>query len=209
MEITILSIASNFFSLESENAFQLLDQNYSQLNRYYRKEFKNVPKSSRENLIIGLRLLSLLAQNKTSKFDSELELLPFELRMDMYIRHPIELDMYLMEGSYNKLRTVFEKVPANEYTPLMEYLIKNSVRTDIASCIEKAYEHLKVASVQKLLIFKSLSETETYIRENTNWFVEAGVIYFRREDKTKPFREEAKSLIERTLEYAQETNKIV
>eukprot|EP00818_Percolomonas_sp_WS_P006703 CAMPEP_0117441592 /NCGR_PEP_ID=MMETSP0759-20121206/3713_1 /TAXON_ID=63605 /ORGANISM="Percolomonas cosmopolitus, Strain WS" /LENGTH=195 /DNA_ID=CAMNT_0005233449 /DNA_START=287 /DNA_END=874 /DNA_ORIENTATION=+ len=195
--------------MDSELAFKLFEQNYSQLSAYYGKHFHNLPKSQRENLIVGLRLLSLLAQNRMSKFHAELELLPFESRQDMYIRHPIELEMYLMEGSYNKLRTVIEKVPAKEYTPFMEYLVRNSVRNEIASCIEKAYEHLKLSSAQQLLIFKSVGETEKYVRENTNWRIDGGVIYFENDRKERPFRQQAKTFIERTLEYAEETNRIV
>lgn len=170
---------------------------------------RNVPKSSRENLVVGLRLLTLLAQNKMSKFHTELELIPHGLQQDMCIRHPIELEMFLMEGSYNKLRTVIEKVPASEYAPLLEYLVRNSVRTEIASCIEKAYEHLKLSSAQKLLIFNSVGETESFIRDSTNWVVKDGVVYFQNQEEQSAFRDQAKVFIGRTLDYAEELNRIV
>ena len=49
--------------------------------------------------------LSLLAQNQVSDFHSEIERLTYdEMQNDLYIKHPIKIEQYLMEGNYNKVR---------------------------------------------------------------------------------------------------------
>ena len=49
-------------------------------------------------------IFSLLAQNKVSEFHTEIERLePSEIHSDIYIKHPIQVEQYLMEGNYNKV----------------------------------------------------------------------------------------------------------
>ena len=51
-----------------------------------------------------LYISSLLAQNKVSEFHTEIERLePGEIHDDIYIKHPIQIEQYLMEGNYNKV----------------------------------------------------------------------------------------------------------
>ena len=48
---------------------------------------------------------SLLAQNQVSDFHSEIERLTYdEMQNDIYIKHPIKIEQYLMEGNYNKVK---------------------------------------------------------------------------------------------------------
>ena len=50
---------------------------------------------------------SLLAQNKVSEFHTEIERLdPSEIHSDIYIKHPIQVEQYLMEGNYNKVSSI-------------------------------------------------------------------------------------------------------
>lgn len=83
-----------------------------------------VEKSAREPLILGLNLLRLLAQNRIAEFHTELELIPVEFHNNMYIKHPIDLELYLMEGSYNKLRNARQQVPADQYIVFMDILME-------------------------------------------------------------------------------------
>ena len=51
-----------------------------------------------------MSIFSLLAQNKVSEFHTEIERLePAEIHDDIYIKHPIQIEQYLMEGNYNKV----------------------------------------------------------------------------------------------------------
>ena len=54
----------------------------------------------------------------------------------VYIRHPINLEQYIMEGSYNKVISLKGSVPAASYNFFFEILLK-TVRYEIASCLEK------------------------------------------------------------------------
>lgn len=54
--------------------------------------------------LLGLDLLCLLAQNKVGEFHTTLEHLPAPAVTDnVYIRHPVAMEQYLMEGAYNKV----------------------------------------------------------------------------------------------------------
>lgn len=79
-----------------------------------------MPDSPYRYLLLGLNLLSLLSQNRLADFHTvknilfnpsfislsvqELELLPpKDIQTNLYIKHPVSLEQYLMEGSYNKV----------------------------------------------------------------------------------------------------------
>ena len=57
-----------------------------------------MPRSERQNLILGLHLLFLLSQSRMAEFHTELELIPLEMHTNIFIKHPVRLEQYLMEG---------------------------------------------------------------------------------------------------------------
>lgn len=64
----------------------------------------HLPESAFMYQLLGLNLLFLLSQNRVAEFHTELERLSVDvIRADPYIRHPLALEQYLMEGSYNKI----------------------------------------------------------------------------------------------------------
>lgn len=63
-----------------------------------------IGESNNKYKLLGLNLLFLLSQNRVSEFHTELELLPQEIiHQNEFIRQPLALEQYLMEGSYNKI----------------------------------------------------------------------------------------------------------
>ena len=85
-------------------------------------------------MLLGLNLLRLLAFNRIGEFHVELETIPYgachpyvfahaELTAlhhdNIYIRHSIALEQFLMEGSYNKLFEARSAVPAECYNYFM------------------------------------------------------------------------------------------
>ncbi|GFY50262.1 26S proteasome non-ATPase regulatory subunit 8, partial [Trichonephila inaurata madagascariensis] len=75
----------------------------AQLKCYYLDYRNDLPESASKYQLLGLNLLCLLAQNRVAEFHTELELLPAkEIQTNVYIRHPVSMEQYLMEGSYNK-----------------------------------------------------------------------------------------------------------
>ncbi|CAG2166456.1 unnamed protein product [Oppiella nova] len=80
------------------------DRYLAQLKTYYFDYNSHLPESAFKYQLLGLNLLCLLSQNRVADFHTELELLPAkEIQNNVYIRHPVSLEQYLMEGSYNKV----------------------------------------------------------------------------------------------------------
>ncbi len=85
--------------------------------------FKDIPPSSYQYQILGLNLLRLLALNRIAEFHTELELIPLDKHDNIYIKHPIQLEQYIMEGSYNKVFSAAKDLPAPSYSFFIEYLM--------------------------------------------------------------------------------------
>ena len=68
--------------------------------------------------------------------------LPCSELSNVYIKHPVSLEQYIMEGSYNKVLSLKGNVPAESYNYFFDILL-NTVREEIASCLEKVFDILK------------------------------------------------------------------
>ena len=85
-----------------------------------------LPRSEREFPIRGLNLIRLLIQNRIADFHTTLESLPLpadELVANPFIRHPVNLERWLMEGSYSKVWNAREEAPAEEYKFFIDSLM--------------------------------------------------------------------------------------
>ena len=107
--------------------------------------------------LLGLNLLFLLSQNRVSEFHTELELLPHKIIHDNeYIRHPLALEQYLMEGSYNKI-FLAGNGPSQNYGVFMDILL-DTVRGEIAACLESSYDKISIKDAGRRLNLKSEKE---------------------------------------------------
>ena len=123
----------------------------AQLKCYYLDYKDDLPESAYKYQLLGLNLLRLLAQNKLADFHTELELLPpKELYQNVYIKHPVSIEQYLMEGSYNKVFLARGNVPAESYNFFIDILL-DTIRDEIAGCIEKAYEKIAFSEAARML----------------------------------------------------------
>ena len=169
-----------------------------------------IPASSRQHLIIGLNLLRLLAQNRIAEFHTELELIPVEEHNNIYIKYSIQLELFIMEGSYNKLRNARSKVPANEYLVFTDMLM-DTIREEVASCGEKAYDQLRLSEAQKLLMIPDQGAFLAYAAKR-NWKVlPSGYVRFHQDQDKEAVAKmkEARDVIVDMLTYAKELEKIV
>lgn len=84
-----------------------------------------LPPSSRRSPVIGLNLIRLLTQNRIADFHTELESLPPKELVgdDPFIKHPVNLERWLMEGSYSKVWNAREEAPAEEYKFFVDSLM--------------------------------------------------------------------------------------
>ncbi len=75
-----------------------------QLKALFRNNPKLVPSES-TYIAMGLYLLYLLACDRISEFHTEIESINQPERTNAYIRYPIQLERYIMEGNYAKVLT--------------------------------------------------------------------------------------------------------
>ncbi|XP_052058736.1 26S proteasome non-ATPase regulatory subunit 8-like [Mytilus californianus] len=181
----------------------------AQLKCYYMDYKENLPESTYKYQLLGLNLLCLLAQNRVAEFHTELELLPVkELQNNIYIKHPVSMEQYLMEGSYNKVFLAKGNVPAENYTFFINILL-NTIRNEIASCIEKAYEKLALQEAARMLFFESVKPMKEYAVQRGWTLASDSFFYFQQEKKVTDESIPAMQLAEQTIEYARELEMIV
>lgn len=99
----VLEIGANHaISAKDTEAFE---RYMSQLKTYYVDYAGALPESAYMYELLGLNLLCLLSKNKIADFHTELEHLSIEaLQNNPYVRCPVRLEQFIMEGSYNKVR---------------------------------------------------------------------------------------------------------
>ena len=184
------------------------ERHVAQLKVYYTDCAGLLPQSPKQLPILGLNLLRLLAQNRIAEFHTELELVPAELQSDAHIRYSAQLEEHIMEGSYNKVLAAKQGgLFAREGMYFMDLLVE-TVRDEIADCSEKAYASIASAELRALLMLGSDAELGEYADARV-WAVGAdGVVAFGGGD-AKPLLLPSKELIQETLSYAKELERIV
>jgi len=162
-----------------EKDTESFERNFSQLKTYYSDVPKSaqIPESERKWLIVGLNLLRLLVSNRIAEFHTELENIPFKVQQEnVYVRHSIQLETHLMEGSYNKIYESRNTVPAESYAHFTE-LLMDTIRSEIAASIEKAYPSLRVIDAQKLLRLPNVNVTLAFALQR-KWEVHDDLLRF-------------------------------
>ncbi|KAI8621680.1 COP9 signalosome [Chytriomyces sp. MP71] len=179
----------------------------SQLKTYYNDYSTTLPPSQRQYPLLGLNLLRLLAQNRIAEFHSELELVdPEMLASNVYVKHPVAVEQSLMEGSYNRVWRAKGDVPGEEYLFFMEMLM-GTIRNEIGSCVERAYEKLPVADAATLLYLKTPKEVTDFAAQR-GWNVQGNHIVFVKDDGDN-LEIPAPKIIRHALGYARELERIV
>jgi len=184
----------------------------AQLKVYYSDCAATLQPSQRQYPILGLNLLRLLAQNRIAEFHTELELIPTEVQhANVYIKYPAQLEQHIMEGSYNKVlsaKTELGPLFQKEGMYFMDMLV-DTVRDEIADCSEKAYASIKAADLQGLLMFTSAKELADFA-EQRGWSVDGqNVTFAKMDDETPAQKLPSTQLIQETLAYAKELERIV
>jgi len=186
-------------------------ERYMLMLKVYYKDFQSsLPESAHMYELLGLDLLCMLSQNKVGEFHTALELLPAAALTDnVYIRHPVALEQYLMEGAYNKIYLAKGEVPAEGYKFFVDELLA-TIREDIADCLENAYETIRPQDIGKMLYLTDSQEINAYC-EQRGWKREGGQLVFTA--RAKPSQEDpivpAKAMAEQMISYAREMEMIV
>jgi 26S proteasome regulatory subunit N12 len=134
----------------------------SQLKCYYYDYKNQIGESKNKYQLLGLNLLFLLSQNRVAEFHTELELLPANIiQTNQFVRHPLALEQYLMEGRYNKIFMAKGEAPANSYKFFIDILL-DTVRNEIGVCLERAYEKISLQAASKRLYLKNNEEVKKF-----------------------------------------------
>lgn len=179
---------------------------FTQLKTFYDDTRHVMPQAPQEWVFAGLNLLRLLLANRIAEFHTELELIPDQGMATEHVRAAIQLEQWLMEGAYNKVLAAGSKLPP-ECSFCVDQL-SATVREEIASCSEAAYSNLRLADAQKLMMFKSPKEAEAYAKQR-GWTVADGVIHFHKAAADDLAGAQHMELINHTLVYAKELERIV
>ena len=156
--------------------------------------------------VMGLNLLRLLADDQLASFHCELELLSAQELLSAPVVFATTLAQSLSEGSYH--RVVSAQAPSEPFAAFMPKL-NEAVRVDIANCSEKAYESLSTQDAQKLLFFKSENELSQFIESTEReWQLKEGRVWFAASG-SQQVRVPSKQLIQSSLSYANELERIV
>mmetsp|Transcript_9996 Transcript_9996/g.15796 ORF Transcript_9996/g.15796 Transcript_9996/m.15796 type:complete len:209 (+) Transcript_9996:175-801(+) len=203
---SILEIATLLSAKKKD--MESFERNIKQLKPYYQStSFACLEESPLQYTILGLNLLRLLANNQIADFHTELELIPTEMLDNTFIKHPIQLEQYLMEGSYTKIIETQNEVPSSTYTNFMDPLV-HTVRDEIAACSEKAYSYLAIDQACKLFMFQPQELKE--FCESRGWTPTNDRIVFPHEDDEEDKNNiPSEQVIARTLLYARELERIV
>eukprot|EP01118_Nematostelium_gracile_P006096 TRINITY_DN194_c0_g1_i1.p1 TRINITY_DN194_c0_g1~~TRINITY_DN194_c0_g1_i1.p1 ORF type:complete len:278 (-),score=83.42 TRINITY_DN194_c0_g1_i1:27-809(-) len=180
---------------------------FAQLKTYYHDYASKLPASQQELPLTGLNLLRLLSKNYLAEFHTELELIPFEKQSNVYIKHPVQLEQYMMEGSYNKVLKATSDVPSKYFSFFMG-LLMNTVRDQIASCSEAAYRNVSLGDAQKILAFQNADQLKQY-SDSRGWKIENNTIQFKHDSANDKNDIPTLGLIQQTLQYARELERIV
>jgi len=183
----------------------------SMLKTYYMDYKNDLPESSYKYQLLGLNLLYLLSQNRVAEFHTELELLPArEIQTNIHISHPVSLEQFLMEGSYNKIFLSKENVPAPSYTFFMDILL-DTVRDEIASCAEKTYEKISSSEITRMLYFDNGKQAERYLSRRKWQLSGSHYVLSTPAGSGKPSDDliPANDFASKTIEYAREMEQIV
>uniref|UniRef100_A0A8D2JN94 26S proteasome non-ATPase regulatory subunit 8 n=1 Tax=Sciurus vulgaris TaxID=55149 RepID=A0A8D2JN94_SCIVU len=141
----------------------------AQLKCYYFDYKEQLPESAYMHQLLGLNLLFLLFQNRVAEFHTELERLPAkDIQTNVYIKHPVALEQYLMEDSYNKVFLAKGNIPAESYTFFMDILL-DTIRDEMAGCIEKAYEKILFTEATRILFFNTPKKMTMLRSEGGSW----------------------------------------
>jgi len=129
-----LCLARDIFEVGAVVSIHLQDEAaflryYAQLQPFYAMTALERAPSKNKNKIMGLYLLLLLTKNNIADFHTTLENMP-GLEDDVFVRYPVMLERWLMEGSYDKVW----QATKSSHVPSDEYAVFSEVRFLSASC---------------------------------------------------------------------------
>lgn len=147
---------------KNERAFEL---SYLQVKPFYFDYIKGIlPKQSDKYLYyVGLYLLFLLSNNRTTDFSTELELLDIRDKKNPYIKVSMDIEQCIVEGNYSNLARLKNSNDENYNYYLNKF--DDTIRYQIARSMEKSYNKLNSNAAMELLMLKNENDLNEFIRQ--------------------------------------------
>ncbi|CAF0912978.1 unnamed protein product [Adineta steineri] len=187
------------------------ERTLAQLKPFYFDLEDRLPESPYRYQLLGLNLLSLLSQNRLADFHTELELLPpKDIQNDIYLKYPVSLEQYLMEGSYNKVFLAKGTVPSPYFTFFMDILLDTIRYDEIACCMEKSYRTISFTEAARLLYLNKTDELAAIAKKH-GWQIKADQIFHFENNQMKADNEHvpADEIASQMIQYAREMEIII
>ncbi|CAF1064788.1 unnamed protein product [Adineta steineri] len=187
------------------------ERTLAQLKPFYFDLEDRLPESPYRYQLLGLNLLSLLSQNRLADFHTELELLPpKDIQNDIYLKYPVSLEQYLMEGSYNKVFLAKGTVPSPYFTFFMDILLDTIRYDEIACCMEKSYRTISFTEAARLLYLNKTDELAAIAKKH-GWQMKADQIFHFENNQMKADNEHvpADEIASQMIQYAREMEIII
>lgn len=116
-----------------------------------------------------------------------------------------------MEGSYNKVFLAKSQVPSPYYTFFINLLL-NTIRIEVASCLEVAFDSIAVVDAVRLLFLNNLEESKKFL-STRHWTLSADgrMISFptSKDMNMLTAKVASQQIASQIIEYAVELEKIV
>jgi len=162
------------------------------------------------DLILGLSLMHSLTSGNLSEFHSSLETLsPADLASPP-IAFPVDLERWLMVGSYDRVLASSSSLPDPLFQTFMGGLVE-TVRESVAECCEVAYKEIGTEKAGEMMRLDGSKQVEEYVTTfRPDWLLSGNKIEFVTTEGGLS-KEDVPSdlLISRTLAYANELERIV
>ena len=105
-------------------------------------------------------------ERRISQYHTEIELIPQEdIDTNIYIKVPVSLETYFVQGSYQKILQQQQNVPQVAYYFFIEKFV-DAIRYEIARSAERSYDSLKLVDMQKMFMIDSRDQLMAFIAQN-------------------------------------------
>jgi 26S proteasome regulatory subunit N12 len=154
-----------YLDSQDERNFELA---YLKIKQFYFDYSNSFTRSDKMLYFVGLYLLHLLANNRTTEFCTELESLDFSSLNDSWVRVSRDLETCIMEGNYKHIFSIKSQV---QNQPHYNYYLKKfdeAIKFQIARSAEKSYESLRLQDALDLLMLQSQNELFNFIQNETD-----------------------------------------
>lgn len=170
---------------KNERAFELA---YLQVKPFYFDYIKNKRILSKQIdkylYYVGLYLLFLLSNNRTTDFSTELELLDAKDKNDQFIKVSLDIEQCIVEGNYSHMSKLKNSNDVNYNYYLSKF--DDTIRFQIARSMEKSYETLNNKAAMSLLMLKNEHALNEFVRQqNENPREDREILWKKEGDKIK------------------------